>query len=82
VRSSCRGGGALMSNSLVQVDCMVVPLDMLACNGTCTTHVCMHGAVADKKMLVEPVSSIAVSFIDADHVVGVQSKVKVNLSNC
>jgi hypothetical protein len=31
----------------------------------------MHGAVADKKMLVNPQSSIAVSFIDTDDVGGV-----------
>jgi hypothetical protein len=38
----------------------------------------MHGAVADKKLLVQPEYSIAVSFIDADDVGGVQSKVKAN----
>jgi hypothetical protein len=30
----------------------------------------MHGAVADKKMRVQPESSIAVAFIDTDDVVG------------
>jgi hypothetical protein len=51
---------------------------MLTCNGTCTTRLFMHGAVADKKLLVQPESSIAVSFIDTYDVGGVQSKVKVN----
>jgi hypothetical protein len=38
----------------------------------------MHGAVADKKNLVQPESSIAVSFIDTNDVVVLQSKVKAN----
>jgi hypothetical protein len=38
----------------------------------------MHGAVADKKLLVQPEYSIAVSFIDTDDVSGAQSKVKAN----
>jgi hypothetical protein len=57
---------------------MVVPLGMLTCNGTYTARLFMHGAVADKKMLVQPESSIAVSFIDTDDVGGVHSKVKAN----
>jgi hypothetical protein len=57
---------------------MVVPLGMLTCNGTCAAHLFMHGAVADKKLLVQPESSIAVSFIDTDDVGGVESKVKAN----
>jgi hypothetical protein len=57
---------------------MVVQLGMLTCNGTCAARLFVHGAVADKKMLVQPGSSIAVSFIDANNVGGVQSKVKSN----
>jgi hypothetical protein len=49
-----------------------VPLGMFTCNGTCAAHLLMQGAVADKKMLVHPDSSIAVSFIDANNVGGVQ----------
>jgi hypothetical protein len=40
----------------------------------------MCGDVADKKMLVHPESSIAVSFINVNDVDGVQSKVKANWS--
>jgi hypothetical protein len=57
---------------------MILPLGMLTCNGTCAARLFMHGAVADKKLLVQPESSIAVSFIDANDVGGVQSKVKAN----
>jgi hypothetical protein len=38
----------------------------------------MQGATAEKNLLVHPESSIAVSFIDAIDVGGVQSKVKAN----
>jgi hypothetical protein len=48
---------------------------MLTCNGTCAARFFMHGAVADKKLCVQPESNITVSFIDTDHVGGVQSKV-------
>jgi hypothetical protein len=41
----------------------------------------MHGSVADKKMIVQPESSIAVSFIDTVDFGGVQSKVKANQSS-
>jgi hypothetical protein len=49
---------------------MVVTLGMLTCNGTCAARLFMHGAVAGKKMLLQPESSIDVSFID--------TKVKLN----
>jgi hypothetical protein len=52
-----------------------VLLGMLTCNGTCAARLFMHGDVADKKMFVQPESSIAVSFIYANDVGGVQSKV-------
>jgi hypothetical protein len=51
---------------------------MLTRNGTCAAHMFMHGAVADKKVCVQPESSIAVSFIDTVDVGGMQSKVKSN----
>jgi hypothetical protein len=60
---------------------MVVPLGMLKCNGTCAACLFMHGAVADKKMRVQPGSSITVSFIDTEDIGGVQSKVKANSSS-
>jgi hypothetical protein len=57
---------------------MVVPLGMLTCNGTRAARLFMQGAVADKKLLVQPESSIAVSFNMTVDVGGVQSKVKAN----
>jgi hypothetical protein len=57
---------------------MVMPLGMLTCNGTRAARLFMHGAAADKKLLVQPESSIDVSFIDTYNVGGVQSKVKAN----
>jgi hypothetical protein len=38
----------------------------------------VHGAVADKKILVHPESSIAVSYVVAFKMVGVQSKFNEN----
>jgi hypothetical protein len=55
---------------------MVVPLGMLTCNSTCAARLFMQGDVAERKNLVQPESSIAVSFIDTDDVGGLQSKVK------
>jgi hypothetical protein len=51
---------------------------MLTCNGTCAARLFMHGAVADKKIIVQPKFIIAVSFIDTEDVGGVQSKFKAN----
>jgi hypothetical protein len=50
---------------------MVVLLGMLTCNGTCAARLFMHGAVAYKKLLVQPESSISVSLIDTNDVGGV-----------
>jgi hypothetical protein len=55
---------------------MVVPLGILTCNGTCALRLFMHGAVADKKLLVQPESSIDVSLNETVDYGGVQSKVK------
>jgi hypothetical protein len=55
-----------------------VALGMFICNGACTARLFMEGAVADKIFMVHPESSIAVPFMDANSVGGVQSKVKVN----
>jgi hypothetical protein len=57
-------GGKYVSNkSHVCDDWIVVPLGMLTLSGTCAACLLMHGAVADKKMLVHPESRIAVSFV-------------------
>jgi hypothetical protein len=57
-----------------------VSLGMLTCKGTCAARLFMQGAAADKTFMVHPESSIAVLFIDANDVGGVQSKVKENWS--
>jgi hypothetical protein len=55
-------------------DWIVVPLGMFTFSGTCTACLSLHGAAVDKKLLVHPESRIAVSFVGAFVVVGVQSK--------
>jgi hypothetical protein len=55
-----------------------VPLGMLTLSGMCATYLLVHGAVADKKLLVHMESSIAVSSVVAVDMVGVQSKVNAN----
>jgi hypothetical protein len=47
---------------------------MLAFIGTCDACLLLHGAVADKKMMVHPESRIAVSFFVTLVKDGVQSK--------
>jgi hypothetical protein len=47
---------------------------MLTMSGTCASCLLLHGAVADKKMLVQPESIIAVSFLAPLLNYGVQSK--------
>jgi hypothetical protein len=51
-----------------------VPLGMFTLSGTCAACLSLHGAEADKKLLVQPDSRIAVSSVGAFVVVGVQSK--------
>jgi hypothetical protein len=51
-----------------------VPLGMFTLSGTCAVSLSLHGAAADKKLLVHPESRIAVSSVRALVVVGVQSK--------
>jgi hypothetical protein len=51
-----------------------VPLGMFTLSGTWAACLSLHGASADKKLLVHPESRIAVSFVGALVVVGVQSK--------
>jgi hypothetical protein len=72
----CRAcGGKSVSNKLhVCDDWIVVPLGMLTLSGMCAYCLSLHGAVADKKLLVHPESRIAVSFIVTSVKDGVQSK--------
>jgi hypothetical protein len=55
-------------------DWIVVPLGIFTLSGTCAACLSLHGAAADKKLLVHPESRIAVSSVGAFVVVGVQSK--------
>jgi hypothetical protein len=47
---------------------------MLTLSGTCASCLLLHGAVADKKMLVQPGSIIDVSFVVTSVKDGLQSK--------
>jgi hypothetical protein len=47
---------------------------MLTLSGTCAACLLLHGAVADKKWLVQPESKIALSFVVISVNYGVQSK--------
>jgi hypothetical protein len=47
---------------------------MLTLSGTCASCLLLHGAVAERKLLVQPESRIAVSFVVASVKDGVQSK--------
>jgi hypothetical protein len=62
-------------------DWIDMPLGMLTLLVMCAACLLVHGAVADKKLLVHPESSIAVSSIVAVNMVGVQSKFNANWSN-
>jgi hypothetical protein len=68
------GGKSVSNNSHVCDDWIVVPLGMLTLSGTRAACLSLHGAVADKKMLVHPDSRIAVSFVVTSVKDGVQSK--------
>jgi hypothetical protein len=68
------GGKSAITKSHVCDDWIVVPLGMLTLSGTCAACLLLHGAVADKKMLVQPESRIAVSFVVTSVKYGVQSK--------
>jgi hypothetical protein len=57
-------GGKSVSNRLHVCDnWIVVPLGMLTLSGACAACLSLHGAAADKKLLVNPESIIAVSFV-------------------
>jgi hypothetical protein len=53
---------------------------MFMLSGTCAASFSLHGAAADKKLLVQPESRIDVPSVGAFVVVGVQSKDKVKFS--
>jgi hypothetical protein len=55
-------------------DWIVVPLGMFTLSGTCAACLSLHGAAADKKLLVHPESRTAVSSVVALEGVGVHSK--------
>jgi hypothetical protein len=69
-------GGKSVSNKLHVCDnWIVVPLGMLALSGMCAACLSLHGAAADKKLLVHLESIIAVSLFVVTLVKdGVQSK--------
>jgi hypothetical protein len=73
---ACRAcGGKFVSNKLhVCDDWIVLPLGMFTFNGTCAACLSLHGAAADKKLLVHPESRISVSFVVTSVRDGVQSK--------
>jgi hypothetical protein len=73
---ACRAcGGKSVSNKLhVCDDWIVVPLEMFTLSGTCAACLLLHGAVADKKLLVNPESRIAVSCVVTLVKDGLQSK--------
>jgi hypothetical protein len=67
--------GKSVSNRLhICDDWIVVPLEMLTLSETCAAFLSLHGAAADKKLLVHPESRIAVAFVVTSVKDGVQSK--------
>jgi hypothetical protein len=68
------GGKSVSNKSHVCDYWIVVPLGMLTLSGTCAACFSLHGAVADKKLLVHPESRIAVLFVATSVKDGVQSK--------
>jgi hypothetical protein len=67
--------GRSVNNKLhVCDDCIVVPLGIFTLSGMCAACLSLHGAAAEKKLLVQPESRIAVSSVCAFVVDGVQSK--------
>jgi hypothetical protein len=73
---ACRACGGKSVNNKLHVcdDWIVVPLCMLTLSGTCAACLSLHGAAADKKLMVHPESRIAVSFVVTSVNYGVQSK--------
>jgi hypothetical protein len=51
---------------------------MLTLSGVCAARVLVHGAVADRKLRVQPESSISVQSVVAVNMIGVKSKVNAN----
>jgi hypothetical protein len=67
-------GKAVINKSHVCDDWIVLRLGMLTLSGTCAVCLLLHGAVADKKLLMHPESRIAVSLVVTLVKDGVQSK--------
>jgi hypothetical protein len=57
-------------------DWIDVSLGMLTLSSMCAAYLLLHGAVSDKKLLVDPESSIVI--VIAVNMVGVKSKVNEN----
>jgi hypothetical protein len=68
------GSKSVSNKSHVCDDWIVVPLGMLTLSGMSAACLSLHGAVADKKLLVHPESRIAVSFVVTSVKNWVQSK--------
>jgi hypothetical protein len=68
------GGKSVSNKSHVCDNWIVVPLGMLTLSGTCASCLLLHGAVADKKLLVQPESRIVVLFVVTSLNDGLQSK--------
>jgi hypothetical protein len=68
------GGKSASNKSHVCDELIVVSLGMLTLSGTRASCLLLHGTVADKKMLLQPESRIAVSFFVTSVNDGVQSK--------
>jgi hypothetical protein len=73
---ACRACGGKSASNKLQVcdDWIVVPLGMVSLSGTCAACLLLHGAEADKKLLVHPESRISVSFVVTSVKDGVQYK--------
>jgi hypothetical protein len=67
-------GKSVSNKSHVCDDWIVVHIGMLTLSGTCAACLLLHGAVADKKLLVHLESRIAVSFAVTSVKDGVHSK--------
>jgi hypothetical protein len=72
------GGKSVNYKPHVCDDWIDIPLGILTLIGMCVTCLLVHGAVADKKLILHPESSIAVSSFVAVKMIGIQSKVNEN----
>jgi hypothetical protein len=72
------GGKSVSNKSLVCDDWIDVTLGIFTLSGTCVACLLVHGAVADKNILVHPESRIAVSSVVAIKSDGGKSQVNAN----